>query len=202
LREIKYRDCGRQLQHDVARDVVDAFFESTSWFRCIAIESAKLDLARFGKPHESDNIKKARAYKKFAELLIGHNTEDLQGGVLLSDGMTRCRGDEFAERMKDVFATPDSGHSLGKASPTLRHIAEVNSSTEHYQVLQACDLLLGCVLNNLCPTSNPWKTSLRQHLVGRLGVPSLLPQDWKKYSKGYVEAYHPKFNVWYWQPLT
>jgi len=200
LREIKYRDCRRQLEHDVARDVVDAFFDSTSWFRCIAIEKAKLDLGRFGKSHESDKIKKARAYKKFSELLIGHNTERLQGGVLLADRMVRCHGDEFLEPMRDVFATPKGGHSVGKAAPTLRHITEVDSAAENYQVLQVCDLLLGCVLNNLFPTANAWKNQLREYLVGRLPVASLRPEDWAHYSKGYVESHYPRFNVWYWRP--
>lgn len=200
LTELKYRDCRTEAHYVVARDVIDAFFDSTSWFRCIAVEQAKVDPSRFGKPHETDNIKKARAYKKFAELLIGHNTEHLQGGVLLADSMTRCHGDEFLERMRDVFAVPNSGHSIGKASPTLRHIAEADSAAEHYQVLQVCDLLLGCVLNNLFPTANEWKNRLREHLVARLGVGSLLPHDWQHYSKACVETYWPKFNAWYWTP--
>ncbi len=202
LREIKYRDCRRQLEHDVARDMVDAFFASTSWFRCIAIENAKLDLGRFGQSHESNKIKKARAYKKFSELLIAHNAGQLQGGVLLADSMVRCHGDEFLERMRDVFATPNAGLSVGKAAPTLRHIAEVNSAAENYQVLQICDILLGCVLNNLFPTQNKWKNSLREGLVERLGVESLLPNAWHQYSKTYCEKYHPKFNIWYWRPAS
>jgi hypothetical protein len=200
LREMKYRDCLHQTEHDVAREMIDAFFDSTSWFRCIAVEQAKVDPSRFGKPDETDNIKRARAYKKFAELLVAHNTEDLQGGVLLADGMTRCRGDEFRERMKDIFSTPNCGYSIGKVAPTLRHVAEIDSAAEHYQVLQVCDLLLGCILNNLFPTSNAWKNRLREYLVQRLGVASLLPQDWARYSKRYAETYHPKFNVWYWTP--
>jgi hypothetical protein len=202
LWEIKYCSCRTEAHYVVARDVIDAFFDSTSWFRCIAIEQAKVDPSRFGRPHETDNIKKARAYKKFAELLIGHNAEHLQGGVLLADRMTRCHGDEFLERMREVFAVPNSGHSIGKASPTLRHIAEADSAAGHYQVLQVCDLLLGCVLNNLFPTVNAWKNRLREHLVARLKVGSLLPHDWKHYSKAYVETYWPKFNVWYWTPRS
>ncbi len=201
LKELKYRDCRTKRRYHMATEVIDAFFESTSWFRCIAIEQARIDLSRFGKPHENNSIKRARAYKKFAELLVAHNTENVQGGVLLADDMTRCNGDEFRARMADAFSEPGTGWSRGKDGPTLRHIAEVDSSVEQYQVLQICDLLLGCVLNNLFPTSNEWKNRVREHLVQRLGVPSLLPQDWRRYSKAYVETYWPKFNVWYWRPL-
>ena len=36
-------------------------------------------------------------YKKFAELLITHNTENIYNGILLVDEVKRCNGDEFIE---------------------------------------------------------------------------------------------------------
>jgi len=79
-------------------------------------------------------------------------------------------------------------------------IEEVKSDLEQYQVLQVCDLLMGCILNNLVPTKNRYKNDLRQYLISKLGCKDLLRDTWKKYSKRYVEEYSPKFNVWYFTP--
>lgn len=201
LKEIKYNDCYRKEDFTVAREAIDAFMESTSWYRCIAIDQKnKMDLHYFGRPFESDPIKKARAYKKFAELLIKHNTENIYNGVLLTDNIKRCNGDEFIERMKEIFCVPLKYHSSGKFHPTLKHIAEVSSKLEQYQVLQICDLLTGCVLNNLFPTKNFYKNEIRKYLVQLVKVDSLLPKDWNRYSKTFAEEYYPKFNIWYWKP--
>ena len=105
-REIKYNNCYRECDYDVASAVVDLFMDSEAWFRCIVIEQAVLDLDRFGGTYETDALKRARAYKKFCELLIGHNSQDIEQGVLLTDRMTRCRGDRFVEVMSDAFCRP------------------------------------------------------------------------------------------------
>jgi len=70
LREIKYNYVTNKVKLQIAKAAIDVFFESTSWFRCIVIEQALVDLNRFGKRKEQDKIKKARLYKKFAELLL------------------------------------------------------------------------------------------------------------------------------------
>jgi hypothetical protein len=75
FREIKYNYVTNKDKLEIAREAIDIFFESTSWFRCVVIEQAHVDLTRFGKIKESEKIKKARLYKKFAELLISHNTK-------------------------------------------------------------------------------------------------------------------------------
>ncbi|HET8761322.1 MAG TPA: hypothetical protein VFN94_09645, partial [Nitrospiria bacterium] len=199
--EIKYNICGDQTALTVATEVIDAFFESTSWYRCIAIDQKnRMDLNRFGGPHEGEEIKKARAYKKFAELLLAHNTENIVDGVLLTDELTRCKGDLFHPLLHELFATPNANYSLGKGKPTLKHIDDVKSDVDHYQVSQVNDLLTGCVLNNLCPPQNKKKIALREHLIQRLGRKNLLEETWGQYSKGYVERNSPKFNIWYWKP--
>ena len=200
LREIKYNYVTNKVKLQIARAAIDIFFESTSWFRCIVIEQALVDLNRFGKRKEKEKIKKARLYKKFAELLISHNTENIYNAVLLADRLTRCNGDEFVELMKQEFCLPFGKHSPGSEVPTLRDVREIPSDLEQYQVNQIGDILMGCVLNSLKPTKKKEKNELRRHLIKRLGVKDLLPETWGKYSKGYVEKYWPKFNIWYWRP--
>lgn len=200
LYEIKYNLCRDINNLNMDCEVIDTFFESTSWFRCIVIEKQYLDLNNFGRPFEHDKIKKARAYKKFAELLLAHNTENIQGGVLLADEMTRCKKDLFIDKLTELFCKPGEGYSVDKQKTTLNRIEEVSSKLEQYQVLQICDLLLGCVLNNLMPTKNVCKTKLREYLIGKLKVKDLLPETWCNYSKRDSEEKHPKFNIWYLRP--
>lgn len=197
LVEIKYNYCKTQKHYNICTQIIDAFFESTSWFRSIVIKQDIFDLNRFGAPYEADKIKKARAYKKFAELLICHNTENVHGGILLTDELTRCSRDLFIEKMKELFCTPKVAYSENKKIPTLTRIEEVHSHLEQYQVLQVCDLLMGCILNNLVPTKNKFKNLIREYLIKKLGVRNLLPESWSKYSKRLVEEYYPKFNIWY-----
>ncbi|MBI4369078.1 MAG: hypothetical protein HY547_02495 [Elusimicrobia bacterium] len=195
--EIKYNNCGTQRHYNICKEIIDAFFDSTSWFRCIVVESKLFDLNRFGKPYESIKIKQARAYKKFSELLLAHNTENAQGAVLLADYMTRCHGDEFVTKIRELFSEPNAAYSEGKAIPTIARVEEINSKRPQYQVNNVNDILMGCVLNNNFPTRNPYKNKIREYLVGKLGVPNFLKESWIKYSKTYVEKYCPKFNVWY-----
>lgn len=198
--EIKYKSCYSERNYLVCKEVIDAFFESTSWFRSVVIKQNDLDLSYFGRHYEEDSIKRARAYKKFAEMLIASNTKDTIENVLLTDKLTRCKGDEFLERMKEIFCIKDSGHSEGKHTTTLRDIQEVNSSRDQYQVIQLCDLLLGCVLNNLLPATNQWKNEIRNYLVKSINVPSLLEDFWGKMAKWDLDLRYPKFSIWYWKP--
>lgn len=124
-------------------------------------------------------------------MLLAPNVADVTNAVFLADVMTRCDGDEFIERVRDRFNPP------GRV-PTFRHLAEVRSEMEQYQCLQACDLLLGCVLNNLKPTGNRFKNEIRQYLCSRLGVKNFLLSTWKDVPV--MEASKPttKLNVWYW----
>ena len=149
---------------------------------------------------ENNKIKMARAYKKFAELLLAHNTEDIYNGVLLTDELTRCNGDKFIEIMKQDFCVINGRHCNDKHRPTLKEITDIKSHLEEYHVNQINDILLGCIINNLKPTSKEYKNNVRGYLVKKLGVNNLLPETWNKYSKKYVKEYYPKYNIWYWRP--
>ncbi len=196
-REIKYNYCTTRFHYNICKEIIDAFFESTSWFRCIVVETKNFDIERFGKPYESEKIKQARAYKKFTELLLAYNTKNIQGGVLLVDNMTRCKGDEFMEKIRELFSIKDTGYSQGKMIPTLTRVEEIDSKLAQYQVNNVCDILIGCVLNNNFPTKNKFKNTIREYLVSKLKVKNLLKESWLKYSKD--EKYYPKFNIWYFR---
>lgn len=198
--EIKYHNCSSKQRQDLCCRAVDIFMRSTSYFRAIVIDQSIMDIDRFGKKSEDTKIKMARAYKKFAELLLSHNTKDIYNGVLLTDELTRCNGDKFIEIMKQDFCSTDGKHCDDKYRPTLREITDIHSNLEEYHVNQINDILLGCILNNLKPTSKEYKNNVRQYLVKNLGVKDLLPATWNRYSKSFIESYHPKYGIWYWKP--
>jgi hypothetical protein len=198
--EIKYNNCGNSYRQELCCKAIDIFLKSTSYFRAIVIDQSVMDLDRFGNKSEDKKIKMARAYKKFAELLLSHNTENIYNGVLLTDELTRCNGDQFLEIMKKDFCIIGGMHCNNDHKPTLRDIREIKSHIEDYHVNQINDILMGCILNNLIPTTKEYKNNIRKHLIKGLDVANLLPETWNKYSKKYVEEYYPKYNIWYWKP--
>jgi hypothetical protein len=198
--ELKYNNCTSKRRFEICCKAIDIFMKSTSYFRSIVINQEMLNLECFGRKDEMEKIKMARAYKKFAELLLSHNTEDVYNGVLLTDELKRCRGDKFVEIMKNDFCTKNGKHCNNLNRPTLKHIMEIKSHVEEYHVNQINDILLGSILNNLIPTKKEYKNNLRNYLIKQLGIKNLLPEFWNKYSKRYVEEYYSKFNIWYWKP--
>lgn len=191
LPEVKYWKCRNPRALTVYKRVIDAFMEDEAYFRCVVVDQHKFDYSGFGRPDESDALAKARAYKKFTEMLLHPHVQGVTNAVLLCDELTRCRGDQFLERIRERFNPP------GRA-PTFRHLAEVSSEIEEYQCLQVCDLLLGCVLNNLKPAKNRFKIAIREYLCDRLKVPNLLPSTWRDVPLRQVRAPTTKYNVWYW----
>ena len=150
LRELKYTQIKYGRYEKAAVQAIQAFKAHNCYFRAVIIPLAQFDLGYYGKPFEADKIKRARAYKKFAEMLIEYNTPELQDGVLFADNLTRCKGalghgDEFIEVMKQRFQYIADDAS----TPKLLQIQEVNSDHDNYALLQVCDVLLGATLNGV-----------------------------------------------------
>ena len=190
--EIKYTKCRNARRLHVCERVVDAFCADAAFFRCAIVEQHRFDYTRFGRPDEALALKRARAYKKFAEMLLHPFVAELTDAVLLADDLKRCRGDEFLERLQERFNPPDGPR-------TFRHLEEVSSAQREYQCLQVCDLLLGCVLNNLVPSANQYKVRIREYLCGALDVPNFLLSTWSRIQLDDVRRDKPKFHVWYWK---
>ncbi len=189
--EVKDNRCRNQRALMVCKRIVTEFLEDQAYFRCTVVDQHGFDYSLFGRPDESNALAQARAYKKFAEMLLSPHVRNVRNAVFLADELKRCNGDEFLERIREEFNPP------GRA-PTFRHLAEVPSNVEEYQCLQVCDLLLGCVLNNLKPPSNRYKIAIREYLCERRKVPNFLLSTWKDMTR--KDSMNPsvKFGVWYW----
>src|SRR5665213_2005693 len=179
FKELKYSTTTSNKQLMVAKDAVDAFVKSTAYFRAVVVDQDNFDYEGFGRPYEKVAIKKARAYKKFAEMLLSSNTRNIKHGVLLCDNLTRCRGDLFVEKMKELF-TPD----------TFREIKEIDSGHYETQVNQINDILLGSVLNGMAKSKHKLKKQLREHVIKSTGIPSLDDKYWKSLTKRKADELH------------
>lgn len=155
-KEIKYSECIDAKRYKVAQRAVGCFKDSQSFFRAIVIDQrpqSGFSLNFFGKPNEPKKLKEARAYKKFAELLLKSNITTTNG-VLLTDRITRCKGDAFLPLIREAFGTPGVEYSQGRSEPIFRHIQEVDTALEQYHVGQIGDILQGVILNELLPTKS------------------------------------------------
>ena len=141
--EIKYNNCNTKKRQELCCRAIDIFMKSTSYFRAIVIDQNIMNLDLFGKKSEDNKIKMARAYKKFAELLLSHNADNIYNGVLLTDELTRCNGDKFMEIMKQDFCNMDDQYCNDNHRPTLREITDIKSHLEDYHVNQINDILIG-----------------------------------------------------------
>jgi len=187
LSEIKYSTCKNNFRLGVCKKVVDAFIDDSAYFRCVLVEQHGFDYSGFGRTDEPLALKKARAYKKFAEMLLDPHRSYLENAVFLADVLKRCSGDQFLESMRECFNTPGGRIAF-------RHLDEVPSDEEQYQCLQVCDLLLGCVLNNLKPAKKDTKNQIRKYLCARLGVRNFLPSTWRTLGRTVAADPTVKFN--------
>ena len=194
-REIKYSYCVERKRYIIAQKAVDCFRDSQSFFRAIVVDmrpESGFNLDFFGKPNEPKKLKDARAYKKFTELLLKSNIATTNG-ILLTDRITRCKGDAFLPLIREAFGTPGVEYSQGRSEPIFRHIQEVDTALEQYHVGQIGDILQGVILNELVPARNRFKRKLR-------GLPSLGQNYWLPLSKWEQDEKHHKYQIWYWRP--
>ncbi len=202
LQEIKCNYCVNSKRFRVARLAVDCFKESSSFFRAIVIDQrpqSGFNLDFFGRPDEPKNIKDARAYKKFTELLLKSNIT-ITNGVLLTDRMSRPKDDAFLSLISEEFGTEGVEYSRGKSEPIYRHIQEVDTALEQYHVGQIGDILQGVILNELVPVGSRFKRKLREYVKKELALPSLGQDYWLPLSKWEQDAKHHKYQIWYWGP--
>src|SRR3990172_7120084 len=68
--EVKYTRCRNKRALMACKRVVDEFIEDSAYFRCVVVDQHQFDYRWFARPDESTSIAQARAYKKFAEMLL------------------------------------------------------------------------------------------------------------------------------------
>ncbi len=204
LREIKYNWCYTKKTREVYEKVIDKFIDSDSYFAAVAIRTDNsLELHRYGDATEPDKIKRQRVYRTLAEHLLNKEMREVDDAVLFLDKMSRCDPKQFMNTLKQNFCIPDNVYSKGLTRPRIRHIQDVVSGAEGYELMGVCDLLQGCILNNLFPIKGSKnkgsmnKNLVREYLVKKIGIRDLTVNTWVEASKKVSVKIRNKFNIRY-----
>jgi hypothetical protein len=192
---------------DVAKKWIDLFAVHGCYYRCVVVDWKIWDRGYFGDPFEPEALAKRRAYKKWAEMLLHPEVKDPAGcgrpmvdGRLFLDRLRVAYGYDALGALRDRFTENYHG-----AAPYIKEFQATDSWRDANQCLQLCDLLTGCLYQELCPAASPEKRETKEYLESVLktfGVQRLSPGFWKQYDQSTLTRHLSKFSAWFWRPLT
>jgi hypothetical protein len=191
---------------DVAKRWIDSFCKLNCYYRCVVVDWSLWDGSYFGDPFEPEALKKRRAYKKWAEMLLHPELKDPTGSNVICDArlfLDRLRiayGYDALSELKLRFTENYHG-----AAPYIKEFQDTDSWRDANQCLQLCDLLTGCLYQELVPANRAEKLAARDYLASSLktfGVDRLAPGFWKQFNQTTLNQHLPKFSAWFWQPLS
>jgi hypothetical protein len=172
----------------------------------VVIDWSIWDGSYFGTPSEPEALKKRRAYKKWAEMLLHPELKNPLGGQpiyhakLYLDRLRIVYGYDVLDNLRGRF-TPSSYKG---ASPFIEEFQQTDSWRDANQCLQLCDLLTGCLYQSLAPSGKDAKIELRDYLAQVLkphGVTRLDPGFWKGFEQSTLTKHLPKYSAWFWKPV-
>ena len=194
----------RQVDVDVVSDWMDVFLTSDAWFRAIVIDWDIWDGKHFGGPFEPAALKKRRAYKKWAEMLLQPEfSRPLPGRLpirdanLYLDRLVVTYGYEILDELKERFTSGYKGNR-----PFIKSFQHTASWKDANQGLQLCDVLVGALYQELVPSTNRFKLAVRDTVAEKLqavGVERLAAGFWKQWHYTTIREHLPKYNAWFWQ---
>lgn len=193
-----------QRDVEVATRWIDIFLQHNCYYRSIVIDWSIWDGSFFGGPFEPDALKKRRAYKKWAEMLLQPELRDSEGkprffhAKLYLDKLRIMYGYDVIEALRARFTENYRGES-----PFIDDFQHTDSKRDANQCLQLCDLLTGAIYQSLVAAKSPEKSAVRQHLGERLkefGVSRFEAPFWKQYAPETLNKHFPKFSAWFWRP--
>ena len=182
---------------ELAKQWIDIFLTSQSYFRSIVIDWNLYRGRYFGHAFETDALKKLRAYKKWAELLLQPEASSFSGAVFYLDQLRAIGTYEVIQELRDRFTRNYEG-----SKPWIKEFQSVRSWKDAHQCLQLCDLLVGCIYQKLVPSTNPFKLDSCDYLYKALrpyGVLDKSPKYWKGFDKKTLSKHFPRFSEWYWR---
>lgn len=189
----------------VAKRWIDAFIKHNCFYRSIVIDWSTYDGRYFGDPFDSQALKKRRAYKKWAELLIQPELTNpspvpVKGAELYLDHLNVLCGYDILSHLEDRFTGRYEG-----TTPYIRSFQHTHSWKDANQCLQLCDLLTGCLYHELEPGTKEFKIQVRDYLKEQLkaqGVAEFRPEFWKGFDPKTLRTHFPKYSAWFWKPTA
>lgn len=198
-RKARYKEIHlTKFRHDrdveVAKGWIDAFVRRpTSFFRAIVIDWSMWDGRFFGDPFDPDALKKRRAYKKWAEMLLEPEINTFRGATLFLDRLRILYGYDILDHLRMRFEPAREG-----VRPRIEKYQPSDSWTDAMQCLQLADLLTGSVAQRLTPSSSQYKRDAAAYVYRQLPVyrPST---TWAHYQPNIIQR-SPRFCEWHWRP--
>lgn len=182
---------------------LDVFVKHSCYYRCVVIDWSIWNGKYFGDPFESEALKKRRAYKKWAEMLLHPELKSPPSGQpiyhakLYLDRLKIMQGYDVLEHLRERFTSNYEG-----ASPYIDSFQHTDSWHDANQCLQRCDLLTGALYQQLVPAQKADKRAVCEHLACVLkpfGVKELRPSFGRQYGST-LTRHFPKFSAWFWRP--
>jgi hypothetical protein len=179
----------------VAREWIDAFARSGSYFRSIVINWSRWDGRHFGDAFDPDALKRRRAYKKWAEMLLQPEIGSFREASLYLDRLRILYGYDVLDHLRMRFEPAQS-----RWKPRIAKYQLSDSWTDAMQCLQLADLLTGAIAQRLTPSTKVEKRAVTDYLVRT--VPAYRPDSpWGPYNKNITgRRPRPKFAEWVWKP--
>jgi hypothetical protein len=189
---------------EVGKKWIDVFLAHNCYYRCVVIDWSTWAPQYFGDPFEAESLKKRRAYKKWAEMLLQPELKLPSGdprffnATFYLDKLRILYGYDVLDHLRVRFTADYQG-----SSPYIEKFQHTDSWKDANQCLQLCDLLTGCVYQSLVPAKSAEKSDMRTYLdktLALLGVTKNTPSFWKQYASNTLTTHFPKFSAWYWRP--
>src|SRR5882672_3630857 len=138
-RETHFAKFQSLIDVEVSKKWIDEFCLSSAYFRSIVVDWRTYQGRYFGDPFEAESLKKRRAYKKWAEMLLQPEVSGFSGAQYFHDRLDIIHRYDFITHFRERF-TKDEYHGR---SPWIREYQAVDSWKDAHQCLQLCDLLVG-----------------------------------------------------------
>lgn len=177
----------------VAKDWINLFQQHNCYFRSIVIDWSRWDGRHFGDAFDPDALKKRRAYKKWAEMLLQPEVADFRDATLYLDRLRILYGYDIIEALRMRFEPKQK-----RWKPPIKTFQLSDSWPDAMQCLQLADLLAGAVSQGLTPSANEFKRAVSDYLYSNLKV--YRPDStWGPYETNIVRK-APSFSEWFWKP--
>ena len=184
----------------VAESWIDVFMAHNCFYRCVVVDWNVWQGRYFGNPFESDALKKRRAYKKWAEMLLQPEVSSgqIKNAELYLDRLRMVQSYDVLDHLEQRFTRDYVGNT-----PYIRKFQHTDSVHDANQCLQLCDLLTGCQYQALVPAQRLEKLAPKTYLEQKLQplkVTSLKATFWKQFAPHTLSSHMPKFSSWMWKP--
>jgi hypothetical protein len=178
---------------EVAKEWIDIFCKDACYFRSIVIDWSRWDGRHFGDAFDPDALKRRRAYKKWAEMLLQPEVADFRDATLYLDRLRILYGYDILDHLRMRFEPRQK-----RWRPPIKTFMPSDSWTDAMQCLQLADLLSGAVSQRLTPAPNPHKRAVMEYLYAKV-KPYRPDSAWGPYEKNIIRR-APAFSEWLWRP--